>query len=60
MLGWCGSQPPEGAVVILSQLGTLFYFIFFLVVLPALGLIETPRRLPNSITEAVLERNKGR
>ena len=24
-----------------------------------LGLIETPRRLPNSITEAVLEKNKG-
>ncbi|TIP61887.1 MAG: cytochrome b, partial [Mesorhizobium sp.] len=27
--------------------------------LPVLGLIETPRRLPNSITEAVLEKNKG-
>ncbi|RWG24535.1 MAG: cytochrome b, partial [Mesorhizobium sp.] len=37
-----------------------FYFAFFLVVMPVLGLIETPRRLPNSITEAVLEKkNKG-
>ena len=27
--------------------------------MPLLGLIETPRRLPNSITEAVLEKNKG-
>jgi ubiquinol-cytochrome c reductase cytochrome b subunit len=27
--------------------------------MPVLGLIETPRRLPNSITEAVLEKNKG-
>ena len=27
------------------------------VVMPLLGLFETPRRLPNSITEAVLEKN---
>jgi ubiquinol-cytochrome c reductase cytochrome b subunit len=58
LLGWCGSQPPEGAVVILSQLGTLYYFVFFLVLMPVLGLIETPKRLPNSITEAVLGKKK--
>ena len=29
-------------------------------IMPLLGLIETPRRLPNSITEAVLEKNKGK
>jgi ubiquinol-cytochrome c reductase cytochrome b subunit len=27
--------------------------------MPLLGIIETPRRMPNSITEAVLEKNKG-
>jgi ubiquinol-cytochrome c reductase cytochrome b subunit len=27
--------------------------------MPLLGLIERPRRLPNSITEAVLDRNSG-
>lgn len=43
----------------MAQMATLFYFAFFLVALPVLGLIETPRRLPNSITEAVLEKNKG-
>jgi ubiquinol-cytochrome c reductase cytochrome b subunit len=58
-LGWLGSRPAEGAYVVMAQLGTLFYFGFFLVALPVLGLIETPRRLPNSITEAVLEKNKG-
>jgi cytochrome c1 len=41
----------------LAQVGTLYYFAFFLVIMPILGLIETPRRLPNSITEAVLEKN---
>ena len=27
--------------------------------MPMLGLIETPRRTPNSITEAVLEKKQG-
>lgn len=58
-LGWLGSRPAEGIFVTLSQLGTLYYFGFFLVIMPILGLIETPRRLPNSITEAVLGKNKS-
>ena len=58
-LGWLGSRPAEGAYVIMSQIATLYYFGFFLVIMPLLGLIETPKRLPNSITEAVLAKNKG-
>jgi ubiquinol-cytochrome c reductase cytochrome b subunit len=41
---------------LMAQLGTLYYYAFFLVILPVLGLVETPRRIPNSITEAVLEK----
>ena len=40
--------------VVLMQISTVIYFAFFLVAMPVLGLVETPRRLPNSITEAVL------
>jgi ubiquinol-cytochrome c reductase cytochrome b subunit len=58
-LGWLGSRPAEGSYVVMAQLATLYYFAFFIVIMPLLGLIETPRRLPNSITEAVLEKNKG-
>jgi ubiquinol-cytochrome c reductase cytochrome b subunit len=57
-LGWLGSRPAEGAYVVMSQISTLYYFGFFLVIMPVLGYIETPRRLPNSITEAVLKKNK--
>lgn len=57
-LGWLGSRPAEGTYVVMAQIGTLYYFGFFLIIMPVLGLIETPRRLPNSITEAVLEKNK--
>ncbi|MBD9456050.1 cytochrome b, partial [Rhizobium sp. RHZ02] len=28
VLGWLGSRPAEGTYVIMSQLGTLFYFAF--------------------------------
>jgi ubiquinol-cytochrome c reductase cytochrome b subunit len=59
MLGWLGAMPAEGIYVILSQLGTLYYFGFFLVIMPVLGLIETPKRIPNSITEAVLEKKNA-
>lgn len=58
-LGWLGSQPVEGVYVTMSQMATLYYFAFFVVAMPLLGYLETPRRLPNSITEAVLERNKA-
>ena len=54
------SQAAEGIFVVLSQLGTLYYFGFFLVIMPVLGLIEKPTRIPNSITEAVLEKEAAR
>jgi ubiquinol-cytochrome c reductase cytochrome b subunit len=59
MLGWLGSRPAEGLYTLFSQFGTAYYFGFFIVIMPLLGLIETPRRLPNSITEAVLAKTKS-
>jgi ubiquinol-cytochrome c reductase cytochrome b subunit len=58
-LGWLGAKPAEGVYTPMAQIGTLYYFAFFLVILPVLGLIETPKRLPNSITEAVLAKKGG-
>ncbi|WP_099864504.1 cytochrome b [Pararhizobium haloflavum] len=58
-LGWLGSRPAEGWYVTASQLSTLYYFAFFLIIMPLLGMIETPRRVPNSISEAVLSRKNG-
>lgn len=56
-LGWLGAKPAEAHYTYMAQAGTFFYFAFFLVIMPILGLIETPKRLPNSITEAVLDKN---
>jgi ubiquinol-cytochrome c reductase cytochrome b/c1 subunit len=57
-LGWLGSKPPEGIYVLVARFFTAWYFIHFLVILPMLGLLETPRPLPNSISEAVLKKGK--
>jgi len=54
VLGWLGAKPPEGGYVIASRICTAYYFAHFLIVLPLLGLFETPRRIPGSIAEAVL------
>jgi ubiquinol-cytochrome c reductase cytochrome b subunit len=58
-LGWLGAKPAEGLYTTMAQISTLYYFAFFLVILPVLGLVETPKRLPNSITEAVLAKKAG-
>src|SRR3546814_1630759 len=52
LLGWCGMQPAEQPWLILSQLGAIYYFAHFLVILPIVSRIERPLPMPNSITEA--------
>jgi ubiquinol-cytochrome c reductase cytochrome b subunit len=59
VLGYLGSQPPEGGYVIAARILTAYYFIHFLIILPVLGMIERPKPLPASITEAVLARSGG-
>jgi len=54
ILGWLGSKPAEYPYTVLSLIFTGLYFAYFLVVLPLLGLFETPRKLPASIADSVL------
>jgi ubiquinol-cytochrome c reductase cytochrome b subunit len=54
MLTYLGGKPPEGIYVVLSRLGTLYYFFHFLILLPGLSIFETPKPLPRSISQPVL------
>jgi ubiquinol-cytochrome c reductase cytochrome b subunit len=53
-LGYLGSKPPEGSYVFWARVFTGYYFAHFLIVMPLVGWYEKPRKLPGSITEAVL------
>jgi ubiquinol-cytochrome c reductase cytochrome b/c1 subunit len=56
VLGWLGSKPAEGAYVIIARILTIYYFAHFIIILPLLSRIETPRTTPNSIADDVLAR----
>ncbi len=57
-LGYLGGKPAEGTYVMFAQIATAYYFAFFLIILPLLGILETPKPLPRSISEAVLKHHK--
>jgi ubiquinol-cytochrome c reductase cytochrome b subunit len=60
LLMWYGAQEPATHIIgpftvaDTSKLSVVYYFAYFLVILPLLGRYEKPRPLPNSISEAVL------
>lgn len=58
-LGYLGAKPAEGVYVAWARVFTAYYFAHFLLVMPIVGIIETPSPLPRSITEAVLGRGGG-
>ncbi|MBL8531817.1 MAG: cytochrome b N-terminal domain-containing protein [Hyphomonadaceae bacterium] len=47
--------PPTFTVTNLSQVMTAYYFLFFLLILPILGLRETPGRVPDTIAKPVTD-----
>jgi ubiquinol-cytochrome c reductase cytochrome b subunit len=57
VLGYVGANPPEGFLLWLGPIATLYYFFHFVILLPLLSKIETPLPLPNSIAEAVLKKS---
>jgi quinol-cytochrome oxidoreductase complex cytochrome b subunit len=59
LLGYCGSQGVDATafgipLVWVARLGTFYYFAYFWVLMPIIGLIETPKKLPASIAQSVL------
>jgi ubiquinol-cytochrome c reductase cytochrome b subunit len=57
-LGYLGSKPAEGLYVVFSRILTIYYFAHFLVILPLLGLLESPKPLPSSISDDVLAKKR--
>src|SRR5690606_34169268 len=54
VLFYCGGAPAEEPYVMISQIASLYYFAYFLIILPIVSAIERPEPQPFSITESVL------
>src|SRR5476649_2842364 len=59
LLGYCGSQGVDAArfgipLVWVARIASLYYFAFFWLIMPIIGLVETPKKLPASIAQSVL------
>src|SRR6476661_7004553 len=59
VLGYCGSQSVDAVrfgmpMVVVARVATAYYFAYFWLIMPILGLIETPKPLPDSIAKSVL------
>ncbi|MEM8754244.1 MAG: cytochrome b N-terminal domain-containing protein, partial [Pseudomonadota bacterium] len=49
VLMWAGAMPAEGIVPTISLIGTVYWFAYFLVILPVLGITEKPLPQPATI-----------
>ncbi len=59
LLGYCGSQGVDAVkfgvpLVLAARIATAYYFAYFWLLMPIIGLIETPKKLPASIAQSVL------
>ena len=50
MLGYLGGVVPEGIYLLLSRICTIYYFAFFLIVMPVLSRYEVPKPIPIGIS----------
>ena len=51
VLAWCGAMPAEPPYSIISLIGATYWFAYFLVILPLLGVIEKPLPTPETIED---------
>jgi ubiquinol-cytochrome c reductase cytochrome b subunit len=46
---YCGAMPAEEPFITLSRVGTAYWFAFFLIIAPVVGLVEKPTPPPLAI-----------
>ena len=51
VLMWCGAMPAEGIYSTIALIGSSYWFAYFLIILPLLGVMEKPFPVPATIEE---------
>ena len=49
LLMYCGAMPAEGLWILLSRIGTGYWFAYFLILAPIVGWLEKPHLIPDAI-----------
>ena len=59
ILGYVGLKPAEGLYLLIARIGLVYYFVFFFIISPFIGLIEKTKELPASISDVYLGGGKA-
>ena len=51
VLMWVGAMPTDGIYPYISLIASTYWFAYFLVILPVLGVLEKPLPIPATIEE---------
>jgi ubiquinol-cytochrome c reductase cytochrome b subunit len=49
LLMYCGAMPAEGLWILLSRIGTAYWFAYFIILAPLVGWVEKPQLIPDAI-----------
>ncbi|TVS03787.1 MAG: cytochrome b [Rhodobacteraceae bacterium] len=60
VLTWAGAMPAEGIYTNIALIGTAYWFAYFLVIMPLLGVLEKPLPVPETIEEDFNETLKSK
>jgi len=60
VLMYVGAMPAEGIYLLISRVGTAYWFAFFLIIAPLVALTEKPLPMPGSIHEYEQWKKEGR
>ena len=60
VLTWAGAMPAEGIYTNIALIGTAYWFAYFLVIMPLLGVLEKPLPVPETIEEDFNETVKSK
>ncbi|PPR30659.1 MAG: cytochrome b [Alphaproteobacteria bacterium MarineAlpha9_Bin2] len=58
VLTWVGGNPPEGYFILIGRIATIYYFSHILILMPIIGFLEKPKKLPSSIAGTVLKQKR--
>ena len=58
VLTWVGGKPPEGYFILIGRIATIYYFSHILILMPIIGFLEKPKKLPSSIAGTVLKQKR--